>query len=108
MPGPNELLPCGTDSARRRHAAHGQLCLTCEPDAEWATRCPSCWRTAPIAGLVVQPHLMGGRGFNTTRQPCPGAGRLVDAPPLVDRPVWQPGEPRLGVVRVLAPAGESA
>lgn len=30
---PNEVLPCGTDSARRRHAAHGQECRVCESTA---------------------------------------------------------------------------
>lgn len=30
MPHPNALLPCGTESARRRHAAHGQQCRTCD------------------------------------------------------------------------------
>jgi hypothetical protein len=34
--GPNALLPCGTDSARRRHAAHGELCATCHPDDPYA------------------------------------------------------------------------
>lgn len=29
-PGANDLLPCGTDSARRRHAAHGLTCRTCD------------------------------------------------------------------------------
>lgn len=33
MPGPNEVLPCGTESARRRHAAHGQTCRTCDRHA---------------------------------------------------------------------------
>ncbi|MDG4796186.1 hypothetical protein [Micromonospora sp. WMMD1082] len=27
--GPNSVLPCGTDSARRRHLAHGQECGVC-------------------------------------------------------------------------------
>ncbi|MFF0821197.1 hypothetical protein ACFYUR_12500 [Micromonospora haikouensis] len=27
---PNAILPCGTDSARRRHAAHGQTCPVCD------------------------------------------------------------------------------
>ncbi|MFG1846724.1 hypothetical protein [Micromonospora carbonacea] len=27
---PNAVLPCGTDSARRRHAAHGQTCPVCD------------------------------------------------------------------------------
>lgn len=30
MLSPNALLPCGTDSARRRHAAHGQPCAVCD------------------------------------------------------------------------------
>lgn len=30
--GPNALLPCGTESARRRHLAHGQTCAECGVD----------------------------------------------------------------------------
>ncbi|MDQ0371568.1 hypothetical protein [Catenuloplanes indicus] len=30
-PGPNAILPCGTDSARRRHLARGKRCKTCWP-----------------------------------------------------------------------------
>lgn len=30
-PGPNDVLPCGTESARRRHLAHGEICTNgCE------------------------------------------------------------------------------
>ncbi|MFD6565347.1 hypothetical protein [Micromonospora profundi] len=29
MLAPNAVLPCGTESARRRHAAHGQNCRAC-------------------------------------------------------------------------------
>ncbi len=28
-PGPNDLLPCGTDSARRRHLARNERCARC-------------------------------------------------------------------------------
>lgn len=28
-PAPNEVMPCGTPSAKRRHAALGQTCLMC-------------------------------------------------------------------------------
>nr|MDT0658061.1 hypothetical protein [Micromonospora sp. DSM 115978] len=28
-PGPNDVLPCGTESARMRHLAHGQTCRRC-------------------------------------------------------------------------------
>ena len=27
--GPNDLMPCGTDPARRRHLARGEVCDTC-------------------------------------------------------------------------------
>jgi hypothetical protein len=30
-PGPNELLPCGSGSARRRHLAHSRPCQVCWP-----------------------------------------------------------------------------
>jgi hypothetical protein len=30
MLAPNAVLPCGTTSARRRHAAHGQTCAACD------------------------------------------------------------------------------
>lgn len=30
MFGPNDVLPCPSESARRRHAAHGQTCQVCE------------------------------------------------------------------------------
>lgn len=34
-PGPNDVLPCGTDSARRRHLAHGRDCTVCGvPDGD--------------------------------------------------------------------------
>jgi hypothetical protein len=100
-PGPNDLLPCATDGARRRHAAHGETCLTCEPDAEWMTCCPSCWRSAPIAGRVVQEHTIGGRGSLGVQRPCPGEGRLVDPPVVAGRPIWVPGEPRMAIVQAL-------
>lgn len=29
-PGVNDVLPCPSTSARRRHAAHGQTCTTCD------------------------------------------------------------------------------
>jgi chromosome segregation ATPase len=29
MPGPNDTMPCGTETARRRHLAHGVLCHRC-------------------------------------------------------------------------------
>lgn len=35
---PNEVLPCGTPSARRRHAALGQECRVCEPTTPAAAR----------------------------------------------------------------------
>lgn len=31
-PGPNDLLPCGTDSARRRHLARNERCRRCGLD----------------------------------------------------------------------------
>ncbi len=31
-PDPNAVLPCGTDSARRRHLAHGEDCTPCGTD----------------------------------------------------------------------------
>lgn len=30
MPGPNDVLACPSDSARRRHAARGRSCRTCD------------------------------------------------------------------------------
>lgn len=37
MRGPNELLPCGTESARQRHAAHGETCAVCDNTANKPT-----------------------------------------------------------------------
>jgi hypothetical protein len=33
MLSPNALLPCATESARRRHAAHGRICPVCDTTA---------------------------------------------------------------------------
>lgn len=31
-PGPNDVLPCGTTSAARRHLAHAEACPTCRTE----------------------------------------------------------------------------
>lgn len=84
--GPNDLAPCGTRSARKRHAAHGQLCLACEPDLERFVYCRMCRQSVRVVGEVVQPHpAYAGR---TDVVPCGGAGRRVPFPKPVDVPIW--------------------
>ncbi|MGC4886739.1 hypothetical protein [Micromonospora sp. DT227] len=43
-PGPNDLLPCGTDSARRRHLARNEQCTLC--GVEDGRRMPAAGPTA--------------------------------------------------------------
>lgn len=54
MRGPNEVLPCPSPSARRRHAARGRQCRTCEA----ATRSPD--ELAQVR-LVRENHTLRAR-----------------------------------------------
>lgn len=80
--GPNDLEPCGTRSARKRHLAHGQLCLECDPDVERIVSCRRCKQRVTAVGEIVQPHSM------VSGVPCAGSGRQVLFPKPVDVPVW--------------------
>ena len=77
--GPNDLLPCGTDARRRDHAAHGRICLVCEPDAEWSAVCPICRGRVRVVGGVIAEHPLDDLIA------CPGGGTRVQVP--------QPAEP---------------
>lgn len=80
-PSVNAVLPCGTESARRRHLAHGRICPACEPEVEWPVRCPLCLDTVTAVGLVIQPHRVSGRGHRMPGYDCPGNGMSVKLPP---------------------------
>ncbi len=53
----NAVLPCGSASAIRRHAAKGEVCCRCEPDVEWSSRCPGCYETVRVVGGVFTGHI---------------------------------------------------
>lgn len=79
-PGPNDVLPCGTDSARRRHLAHAFICPTCEPDADREQRCPACRARVLVSGgrFVVHKERMQVSGqFQTGRRDCDGSEELA-------------------------------
>lgn len=96
--GVNDKEPCPSRARLITHRAHGSLCLTCEPDAEWLARCPLCRDEVTVVGTTVQPHSTGGHGQRVARFDCPGAGMRVEPPQLVERPIWEPSmrrpEPR--------------
>lgn len=48
--GPNDLMPCGTTVARRRHLARGEECDTCKT---------SPWPTGVVDGKRVEARLNG-------------------------------------------------
>jgi hypothetical protein len=79
-PGPNDVLPCGTESALRRHQAHGRICPVCQPEEPWFARCPLCLNTVTAVGVVVQGHRVSGRGFGFAGFACPGEGVTVPFP----------------------------
>jgi DNA-binding XRE family transcriptional regulator len=82
-PGPNDVLPCGTDSARRRHLAKAELCPVCEPaDAPAGRRvaCPGCGERVPAVDGAIAGHgvriVRGGQRI-TTPTVCTGSGTPV-------------------------------
>ncbi len=77
---PNALMPCPSESAKRRHWAHGRICPECEPDAEWTARCPLCLDSVPAKGREVLPHDVEGRGRRMAGFACPGTGAVVEPP----------------------------
>ncbi len=79
---PNALETCPSDAHRRTAWAHGKICLTCEPDAEWMARCPLCLDDVPAVGLMLTEHDIDGTELSF---PCPASGDLVD-PPLWAEP----------------------
>jgi hypothetical protein len=101
----NDLAPCGTDAARKRHRAKAHLCLTCEPDIERTLTCRQCRARVTAIGEVIQPHAIDRFGVT---MPCPGEGVRVAFPAPVQVPIWV-RPPNLGVRRVIAlpslPAG---
>lgn len=88
--GPNDTAPCPSESHRRNANAHGQVCVICEPDAEWLRRCPLCRDEVTVVGTTVQTHRTGGHGQRVAEFYCPAAGMRVDPPALVERPIWEP------------------
>lgn len=73
--GPNDLVPCPSESARRRHLARGEICVACEPDAERTTVCPGCRERVTVKGAYYLPHDVEGTGVE-----CPKSGRLAVVP----------------------------
>jgi hypothetical protein len=103
--GMNDLMPCGTDAARKRHRAKAQLCLACEPDIERMGWCRSCESRVPAVGELLQPHQVQRREGVA---PCPGAGQRVFFPKPVDVPLWvtpQPGRHHRVVALASLPRG---
>jgi hypothetical protein len=71
---PNALLPCPSDSARKRHAAHGELCPVCDADGGRQVACPDCGLPVALRGVLY------GRHDDPTGLVCRRSGRLVVAP----------------------------
>jgi len=109
--GPNEMESCPSRGCLVRSRAHGRICPVCEPEAEWAVRCPLCFQVATAVGVVVQDHAAGGRGLRMRLFDCPGAGLTVALPVVADRPIWsgrrRPYQPlrRARSMAVLVPGG---
>ena len=57
-PHPNAIMPCGTDSARRRHLARGDVYGECNPDDAPIV----AERERRTAGVVVSPSTGGVAG----------------------------------------------
>lgn len=74
-PGPNALLPCGSDSARRRHLSRAELCVVCEPDLERSAVCPDCAQRVTVRGVFYEQHDVEGTGVD-----CLRSGRLAVLP----------------------------
>lgn len=66
--GPNDLLPCPSPSARKRHAAHGELCPVCEPEIERPGQCPVCNDRISVIGDRYADHSVDAGEW------CPGSG----------------------------------
>lgn len=81
--GPNATLGCGTESARRRHLAHGSLCSRCFPNEERPAVCPVCAdRVTVIADRVLTHDTQGVEGW-----PCPALAMAVDPLVPVEAPI---------------------
>ncbi len=85
---PNAMLPCGTDTRRRDHLAHGELCPVCDPTVEWVTRCPSCRLNVQATGLVVLPHVKSSPWLVEGSKPCAGSEAQVLPPTARQRTPW--------------------
>jgi DNA-binding XRE family transcriptional regulator len=66
--GPNDLVPCPSRSARKRHAALGQLCPICEPEIERPGLCPVCKDRISVIGDRYDDHSVDSGVW------CPGSG----------------------------------
>ena len=87
--GPNAVLPCGTESRRRTHRAHGELCAVCDPEVEWTARCPVCRLDVPARGTFLLPHSVGGPWLVEASRQCPGGTSRVQPPALPERVAWR-------------------
>jgi hypothetical protein len=81
--GPNAVQECPSPARLKTHRAHGQVCPTCEPEAEWKTRCPSCRCRVTAVGTRILAHPARRNGWVVQ---CPGT-RATAVPQLVDRTV---------------------
>lgn len=72
---PNALLPCGTDSARRRHLAKAELCVICEPELQRRAVCPSCGQRVAVLGVFFEVHDVDDLGVE-----CRKSGRYAGLP----------------------------
>lgn len=55
-PGPNDVIACPSESARRRHMAKAELCTVCEPALERPGRCPVCGGRIRVIGDQYETH----------------------------------------------------
>ncbi len=63
----NAVLPCGSPSAARRHLSLGEVCVRCEPDVEWSSRCPGCQETVRVVGGRFVRHIPENSTVKCTR-----------------------------------------
>lgn len=68
--GPNDLVPCPSRSARKRHLAKAELCPICDPQIERPGACPVCHDPVSVLGDRYQPHDREG----VEGERCPGSG----------------------------------
>ncbi|WP_045740903.1 hypothetical protein [Actinoplanes rectilineatus] len=82
---PNQVEACPSESRRRTHAAHGQICGVCTPEEIRRDRCPGCGFRVEVVGFEIQPH---GRRKNGWTVRCGGSGQRLRRMPAVELRIW--------------------